>query len=142
LKNPAASCRESPKCKEVYYCNSLANPAASYGECARCAFSRSSRRSRTSCSAILSRHSLCRRRKLIAPVLRNSQLRRMDKYLSSTSTSSGQTAIACYGRRAAEVGAAENWAKRVIFGWALAREIKDERHYINRDLHSHVQAPA
>ena len=32
--------RESPKCKEVFYCNSLANPAASCGECARCAFSR------------------------------------------------------------------------------------------------------
>jgi hypothetical protein len=51
LKIPAAICREtgdppkgwgvrtksgqSPKCKEVDYCNSLANPAASYGECAR-----------------------------------------------------------------------------------------------------------
>ena len=43
--------RQSPKCKEVYYCNSLANPAApmsgisaslqrACGECARCAFSR------------------------------------------------------------------------------------------------------
>jgi hypothetical protein len=31
---------ESSKCKEVFfYCNSLANPAASRGECARCAFS-------------------------------------------------------------------------------------------------------
>ena len=30
--------RESPKCKETipFYCTSLANPAASYGECARC----------------------------------------------------------------------------------------------------------
>jgi hypothetical protein len=37
LKLPAASCRESSKCKEVipFYCSSLANPAASYGECAR-----------------------------------------------------------------------------------------------------------
>jgi hypothetical protein len=26
LKIPAASCRESPKCEEVFYCNSLANP--------------------------------------------------------------------------------------------------------------------
>ena len=49
LKLPAASCRESSKCKEGIpcYCSSLANPAAppnrdlrfattSYGECARC----------------------------------------------------------------------------------------------------------
>jgi hypothetical protein len=49
LKLPAASCRESSKCKEdiPFYCSSLANPAAplkrdlrfattSYGECARC----------------------------------------------------------------------------------------------------------
>ena len=49
LKLPAASCRESSKCKEVipFYWFSLANPAAplkrdlrfattSYGECARC----------------------------------------------------------------------------------------------------------
>jgi hypothetical protein len=48
LKLPAASCRESSKCKKVipFYCSSLANPAAplkrdlrfattSYGECAR-----------------------------------------------------------------------------------------------------------
>ncbi len=60
LKIPAESCRESPKCKEVYYCNSpaplnpsgcakryltgRANPAASYGGYARCAFSIPNRR--------------------------------------------------------------------------------------------------
>ncbi|MDH3773874.1 MAG: hypothetical protein WBF55_18655 [Syntrophobacteria bacterium] len=37
LQLPAASCRESSKCKEEvpFYCSSLAKPAASYGECAR-----------------------------------------------------------------------------------------------------------
>ena len=37
LKLPAASSRESSKCKVFipFYCSSLANPAASYGECAR-----------------------------------------------------------------------------------------------------------
>ena len=37
LKLPAASSRESSKCKVfiLFYCSSLANPAASYGECAR-----------------------------------------------------------------------------------------------------------
>jgi hypothetical protein len=35
LKNPAASCRESPKCKDFLpILSSLANPAASSGECA------------------------------------------------------------------------------------------------------------
>jgi hypothetical protein len=43
LKNPAASCRESSKCKEFFpILNSFANPVASYGECARFAFSRDS----------------------------------------------------------------------------------------------------
>jgi len=31
LKIPSASCRESPKCKEVFYCNSLANPQQAAG---------------------------------------------------------------------------------------------------------------
>ena len=36
LKLPATSCRESPTVKENFIFYSLANPAASNGECARC----------------------------------------------------------------------------------------------------------